>query len=140
VGEQVSERPEIDLGGTVMDFLVTMSEGNPGAITVLSQVLKSDEDLGFLLVLQLDDMNIRGTQVWIGYKDYCGQDIDKFIDCVKNRDPEMIRAINEEGVKGNHKDKAVHSGASFPGGRFLLGQNSTPWTKDALELIQNSPQ
>jgi len=117
---KLSDRKEIDIGSTVMDMMMVMSENNPGAITVLSEMLKVDEALGFLLILWLDDMNIRGTQVWIGYKNYCGQDINKFIEATKNRDSEMIRVINEEGARGNHKDKAVEGGASYPGRRFLL--------------------
>lgn len=123
VTPKLSGRKEIDIGGTVMDMLMVMSEGNPGAITVLSEMLKSDEALGFFLILGLDDMNIRGTQVWIGYKDYCGQDINKFIEATKNRDPEMVRVINQEGARGNHKDKAVDGGASYPGGRLLLDES-----------------
>ena len=114
-----STRKEIDMMASTMDFLVAMSEGNPGAINVLMQMMDKSE-MGLLDILSLDDMNIQGTQIWIGYKDYCGQDIDKFIECVRNRDNDMIAKINEEGLRGNHKDKAVYSGASSPNNRILL--------------------
>ncbi len=89
-----------------------MSEGNPGAVSVLTQFINDDiKDL--MLLLSLDDMNIRGTQVWIGYKDFCKEDIEKFKACIHTRDADMITKINMEGLRGNHKHKAVTSGASY---------------------------
>jgi hypothetical protein len=111
-------RKDIGLHDTGMDLLMTMSEGNPGALRVLSEMLT--DPIGFMQVLSLDDMNIRGTQIWVGYKDYCGEDILKFRECVKTRDPGMVEAINNEGRAGNHTWMAVTSGASFKGGRKYL--------------------
>lgn len=105
-------REEIKLDTSAMDLIVSMSEGNPGAVTVIAQLLK-DKDMGLIFLLNLDDMNIRGTQIWVGYKDYCKEDIDKFREAVKKRDPEMVAKINAEGLRGNHKDKAVVGGASY---------------------------
>lgn len=34
----------INLGGTTLDALVKMSDGNPGAAVALSNMVKSDED------------------------------------------------------------------------------------------------
>ena len=59
-------------------------------------------------ILNLDDMNIRGSQVWLGYKDHCGEDIEKFVQCAKNRDESMVEAIN-----ANSEEVAVRHGASF---------------------------
>ncbi|MBU2249610.1 MAG: hypothetical protein KKD77_22880 [Gammaproteobacteria bacterium] len=106
------EREEISLNDSVFDVVKTMSEGNPGAISVLMQIMKKDEQFGLIHILCLDDMNIRGTQIWIGYKDFSGSDIDVFIENIKTRNPEMISLINEHGRKGNHQWKAVDSGAS----------------------------
>jgi hypothetical protein len=105
-------RKEIDSKATTLDLITLMSEGNPGAINVLMQLMKETEE-GLILAVHLDDMNIRGTQIWIGYKDYCGEDIHKFAECVKTRDQGMVDKINAEGLRGNHKDKAVKSGASY---------------------------
>lgn len=105
-------RKELNLTDTVKDVLVKMAEGNPGAITVMMGMMEKNKD-GLAYILHLDDMNIRGTQIWIGYKDYCGQDMDKFIGCIKNRDKGMVDCINNVGRMGNHKDIAVQSGASF---------------------------
>ena len=83
-------------------------------------ILKQEPNIGYVLILGLDDMNIRGSQIWIGYKDYCKEDIMKFIQAIKDRDPEMINKINQESLNGNHNDRAVIGGASFPNGRELL--------------------
>ena len=107
-------RKAIDLIGSTMDLLMLMSEGNPGAITVLTRMLQdSDSSLGVIRILDLDDMNIRGTQIWIGYKDYCKQDIDCFLKALQDRDPKMVQFINEQNKAQGETEIAVTSGSSF---------------------------
>lgn len=127
-------REEIGFNKSTMDCLVAMAEGNPGAITVLSEILQKDPH-GLITVLHLDDMNIRGPQIWVGYKDFCGQDIHKFIECVKNRDGEMIDAINNEmRMDKNWNEWAVTSGGSArknnimpPPRDFIAMNNKSRW-------------
>lgn len=97
----------IELSDSAVDIMVKMSEGNPGAITVLMQLMK--EPIGLMDVLTLDDMGIRGSQIWVGYKDYCKQDIVKFKEAIKVRDTAMIAVINAE-CPGK---KAIAHGASW---------------------------
>jgi hypothetical protein len=108
---KMKEREEISLNGSYLDLVTTMAEGNPGAVTVLAQLLKQPN--GELLIFGLDDMNIRGTQIWIGYKDYCGCILNNFVNCITKRDHRMVEKINEVGLKGNHIHKAVSSGGSY---------------------------
>lgn len=68
---------------------------------------------GLGIILNLDDMNIRGSQIWLGYKDHCGQDLEVFKKAIDDRDPKMIELINHHGMLGNHPHRAVHGGASF---------------------------
>lgn len=110
-------RKSIELKTTAIDLAVLMSEGNPGAATVLGRLMQNDKD--FPLILNLDDMNIRGTQIWIGYKDFCGEDMDKFKTAIGDRSPEMVEIINKVGQLGNHSHKAVTQGASFNNREFL---------------------
>ena len=114
------EREELRLNEYLMDWMVKMAEGNPGALTVLLTALKErgSQKMGEL-ILFMDDMNIRGAQVWIGYKDCCGCDLDKFIGCIEEKDQAMIDKINEIGRKGNHSWKAVPHSASVLGREFL---------------------
>lgn len=89
-------RKNIELTDSVFDMLVKMAEGNPGAVSVLSQMLqKSGAIAGPMRILDLDDMNIRGPQIWIGYKDHCKEDITLFIRKVFERDSQLVAAINE---------------------------------------------
>lgn len=100
-------RIRIEMTDTPADMLLKMCEGNIGALSVLTEIMINDV-YGFLTALHLDDMNIRGPQIWIGYKDYAREDLGKFIEAVKSRDPEMVALINRE-----YKDEvAVTSGAS----------------------------
>lgn len=96
-----------------MDTLLAMAEGNPGAGTVLGEMMNGEDPAGLTLVLHLDDMNIRGTQIWIGYKNHCGSDLKVFLQAIKDRDPAMVATINEMAALQGTKEKAVTRGASF---------------------------
>lgn len=85
-------RTKVELTMSTTDLLLLMSEGNPGAITVLMQLVVQDP----LLMLTLNDMNIRGSQIWVGYKDVCGEDLELFKQKVLDRDSAMVDAINAE--------------------------------------------
>ena len=102
-------RSAIGLHNKLPDLLFEMSEGNPGAISVLIGLQK--DPLHLLTILHLDDMNIRGSQIWVGYKDCCDCDIDKFSEKVKARDQGMVDHINNECA--SYGEIAVTSGASF---------------------------
>ncbi len=104
-------RKKIELDDSVFDVIYKMSEGLPGAIVGITELMKSDE-AGVMLLLGLDDMNIRGSQVWEAYKYLYNEDGKKFADAVRKRDKKMVDFINEElaSVGG---EKAVTGGASF---------------------------
>lgn len=55
-------RPKIGLEDTIFDTIYKISEGIPGAMIGIAELMKSDE-AGLMLLLGLDDMNIRGSQV-----------------------------------------------------------------------------
>jgi hypothetical protein len=101
-------RQEIKLEGTVTDLLVLMGEGNPGALRVLADLYKCDN---LHIILFLDDMNIRGTQVWVAFKDFAKENLYTLAVAVDSQDPELIRVVNEVGRQGNHPHLAVLEGA-----------------------------
>ena len=103
-------RTPISLSDSTMDMIVAMSEGNPGALTVLMGMLESDDPAAPIMILSLDDMNIRGTQIWVGYKDHCGEDLAVFIQAIKDRELAMVQTIN---ANSGINERAVISGASF---------------------------
>jgi len=103
-------RQKIGLETNQKELAAMMSEGNPGALSVICQIMKDGPMEFMMTILDLDDMNIRGSQIWLGYKDHCEEDIEKFIECVKGRDKDMVETINREP---GERPRAVTSGASF---------------------------
>lgn len=85
----------IELEDSYFDAVVKMAKGNPGAATVLVEILKKEH--GTITILHLDDLQIRGWKIWYAFKDYCHQDLDKFISCVNEKNKDMVEFINEYG-------------------------------------------
>ena len=79
----------ITLDDDVTTAIVKMAEGNPGAVQVLCEIVKRLGAEGFITLCHLDDMAIRGWKIWVGFKDYCKRDYDKFIELINQRDQVM---------------------------------------------------
>lgn len=70
-----------------MDILIAMSDGNPGAASVLSNIAinsaKIDPDcvfpFGIGTFLSMDEYGIYGSRIWVLYKDVCKQDVENTI-------------------------------------------------------------
>lgn len=104
-------RQKISLHQSVFEIVQIMSEKNPGAMDVLSRTIQAEKSLfPIKTILDLDDMNIRGYQIWLGYKDFCNADIAEFISKVNSRDQGLVDFINKYP---GAKEMAVSSGASF---------------------------
>jgi len=105
-------RNKITLGMSTMTLAVEMGEGNPGGLSVVAKLLKMELP-GLMCLLNLDDMNIRGCQIWVGYKDYCKENLEDFIEASKKRDVAMVERINRECLYDDFTEKAVTGGASY---------------------------
>ncbi len=116
------KRKQIGLDMSVKDVLLLMGEGNPGGLTVLMKLLENEEDAGLFRILALDDMNIRGTQIWCAFKYHCNQDIKQLVECLTDskKRVKMIDVVNKLGKEGNHNWKAVEFGASNSEDRPVL--------------------
>ena len=73
---------KIGLTDTAEDMMVKMSEGNPGALSVCMQLLTETANIdpdaalgGLSSILMLDTLGIYGPEIWMLYKDVCGEDI-----------------------------------------------------------------
>ncbi len=71
---------------SMMDVVMKMMDGNPGALTVCMEILQKTEEIdpdcalgGLGTLLSLDTYNIYGSRIWMLYKDVCKQDIVKTI-------------------------------------------------------------
>lgn len=104
-GESVARQP-IHWDDSLREVMLKMAEDNPSAMRVLMKILGKFGYGGLSLILQMDDMNIRGKQIWVGYRYHCDADISQFIRCIRERDPQMIETINREGRKGMYPHEA----------------------------------
>lgn len=83
-----------DPHASFQDNIFSLSQGNPGAANVLTQILELDPEGGALVMEGLARMNIYGPRIWLGYKDYCDENLRSFMDAVLEQDEEMIELIN----------------------------------------------
>ena len=90
----MKQREKLSMNDSLINMAVKMAEGNPGAVRVISKILEDQGGLFFLL--DLDDMGMRGSQIWVAFKDYCGQDIEKLKQCLRDRDKKMVETVNRE--------------------------------------------
>jgi len=76
------------------DILIAMAEGDPGGLSVLMKLREG----GVLLVMAvlLDQMNMRGLQIWVAYKHWAGQDMDKLMKGLLEQDQGMVDVVNAE--------------------------------------------
>lgn len=71
----------ITLQMSKVDAILALAEGNPGALTVIMQIMKRedidpDAFMGpFGTLLLLDSHNIYGSRIWVLYKDVCGENV-----------------------------------------------------------------
>ena len=77
----------LDTIDTIKDAVVKMSDGNPGAVVALMQMMirgnKYGEVHGLRRLCILDECEIYGSKVWLLWKDVCnfdGERFDKMID------------------------------------------------------------
>lgn len=61
-----------------------LSNGNPGAINVLAKSCEQNSEDFLNNVEQLS--TLRGSQIWIAFKDHCDQDLNDFTSRVQNGD------------------------------------------------------
>jgi len=103
-------RERIELTDSVMDIVVKMSEGNPGAVTVLARMMKEGGSIdpqsfagGIGAILALDTHGIYGHRIWALYKDVCGENLVSTIAVLRAcqlgqlRESDMLHAIDNRG-------------------------------------------
>jgi hypothetical protein len=81
----------IDLSDSILSTITKLSEGNPGAMTVCMQLSTKEKDIdkdsaiqGLGSLLSLDTYEIYGADIWMLYKDVCGEDIEKTIAALRS--------------------------------------------------------
>jgi hypothetical protein len=76
----------ITLQDDAMSAVVKMVEGNPGAATVCTGILKQGQHIdpdammgGLGTILWMDTLEIYGSKIWMLFKDVCGEDLTKML-------------------------------------------------------------
>lgn len=102
----------------LLTMMTKMSEGNPGGLTVLMQLLKEspridpDAAMGpFAHILDLDSYGIYGSHIWILFKDICGQDITNTITVLRSVQMGLLSLSKVKGairnVEEHHFDNPI---------------------------------
>lgn len=69
----------------MLDAVVALAEGNPGAVTVMGDMLRDggridpDSFGGYANILDLDSYGIYGSRIWMLFKDVCRQSLPRTI-------------------------------------------------------------
>lgn len=76
----------LELNDNLMSMAMKMSDGNPGALTVVMSIYKHVEHIdpmgamgGFGPILSLDTLGIYGPDIWMLYKDVCKENLPRTI-------------------------------------------------------------
>lgn len=103
---------------SMMDVLVEFSEGNPGALTVLMELLQHyKDDPEFLITLMfLDNNEIYGSKLYMLWNDCCNRDINKTI--------ETIKYLKDNNISKETIHKNLDRGRALPFEEFLKTTNN----------------
>ena len=81
----MNTKARINLKMNLIEAIIALSEGNPGAVTVCSRLVKEVEH-GIITLCHLDDMEIYGSDIWLCYKDICKMDINLLLKRIRSRE------------------------------------------------------
>lgn len=85
-----------------MDVLYIMSEGNPGALTCIMQMMQIDPMAGMMNLLLLDNLEVYGAKIYMIWNDSCKRDLKKF--------NETLQAFRE----GRFSKEEIHENLNRP--------------------------
>ena len=101
-------------------IMIKMCEGNPGALTVLIDILKKNPTIdpddamgGFGPLITLDVAGIYGPSIWVLYKDTCGEDLVRMLAVLRAfqlgiiTQEEISGASNRNGARRYSADAAT---------------------------------
>lgn len=78
----------------LLNWCTKLAEGVPHSAMVLKKLLL-DPRSAALDILAIEEMGLRGKDIWIAYKDHCGESLEAFRDCLGGRDPLMLKTVAE---------------------------------------------
>lgn len=100
---------KIRLDMTLPEAIMAMSDGNPGALSVMIGIIKEEHKMvglsPFVAILLLDTYGIYGSSIWILYKDICGSDLSKFVGVLRATQMGFLSAVQ---LRNLTTDMAIH--------------------------------
>lgn len=96
---------------SIIDALVKLSDGNPGAINVLTGIVKHGSEIDrdsvgpLFSILFLDTLELYGPSIWILYKKVCKQNLILFLAVIRAC---QLGIISEEDIKISLKPDAYN--------------------------------
>lgn len=76
----------LTLGDSAISMMMKLSDGNPGALSVLTESFKNDERIDpdsifgkYGAMMLLDSFEIYGTDIYVLYNDICNRDVVNFL-------------------------------------------------------------
>lgn len=98
----------IQLSDNLQDVAVKMSEGNPGALMVICELLKSGKDIdpqgfagGLGAILSLDTLEIYGTDIYILFNDQCNRDVRRMLMLIRSHQLGFITKNEIKQIAGD---------------------------------------
>ncbi len=108
----------INLDDTLIDIIVKMADGNPGAASVMGELMRDghliDPDNmfgGMSCIMRLDSLGIYGPNIWILYKDVCGESIFNLVALLRG----FQLGFTNELVIRDHLNVLKSNGIPFAG-------------------------
>jgi hypothetical protein len=85
----------------MVENLVHMANGNIGAMTAMGKMYNYDESRASFALGLAAAFEIKGSMLWLLFKDVCGQDPTKVIEILNKEDeaPKALAALHYSGFK-----------------------------------------
>ncbi len=104
-------RIPVTANDTELQLIFKMGEGDSGAMKVTGMLHKKGNE-GMLALFALAEMNIRGSQLWVVYKDIYGENIDKMLTIALEDGERLSAVVNKLQHRHDSKFIAVPRGAN----------------------------
>jgi hypothetical protein len=114
------DKPRINLMDSGIDILMKMSGGNPGALRVCMDILQRNSGIdpddamgGIGPLLSLDVHDIYESQIWILYKDVCGENLESMLAFMRAvqlgyaTESELKNAVRNESIQSDRLNELI---------------------------------
>jgi hypothetical protein len=79
------------VSGALVAASIVLAKRNPGALQVCLRL--AEQDGAFDAFLALNDLGFRGSDIWVAFKDFAGEDLGKLQAGLASKDPAMVAAV-----------------------------------------------